>query len=231
MKRLLLSLALLLGLVGIVLAAAPVTWNPADISSGMSLSNGNLTASSVGFVATSVRSTTSYSAGKICFEVAAPTITTGWTVGVANSTFALNNPAGVGVDTNAIGIDPNSPGASQGIFFNNSAASSGATQSVNGEIVTVCVDFTNKLFWATDKVMRAASQPWNNSASASPATGTGGVPFTASTGPWFMIFNEYEAGVGVLNATGPFAVTTPSGFSPWQAASTGSHPTMVIMGE
>lgn len=231
MKRLLLSILLLLGLIGIALAVPPVTWNPSDIATGMALSNGNLTATSVGFVTTSVRSTTSYASGKVCFEAKASTITQDWTLGVANATYALNNAGGVGSDTNAIGIDVNNPGALQGVFFNNGlVAVTGSTASVSGDVITICVDFTNKLFWVTDTVMRAASQPWNNSASANPATGAGGASFSASTGPWFMIFNEYEAGVAMLNATGPFAVTTPSGFTPWQAASAGSHPTAVIMG-
>lgn len=211
-------------------AYAAVTFNPSDNSS-MTLSNGNLTATSPNFVASGVRSTTSYSSGNVCFEAKANTISQDWTLGVADATFNLANPGGVGFDTHAIGIDVNNPGVPQGIFYNNNAISSGSTASVNGEVVTVCANFSTKLLWITDSVMRAASTPWNNSASASPASGTGGASFSAMTCPCFIIFNEAEVGVATLNATGPFAVTTPSGFTAWQPAGTpGNHGVAIIVG-
>jgi hypothetical protein len=215
---------------------APVTFNSAATSTGMTLSNGNLTATASNFITSSTLSTTSYNAtGSVCFEAQANTIGQTWTLGIANASFNLANPGGVGIDNNAIGIDNNSGGSPQGIFLNNLRLSVGVTNSASNEIDTICVNFATKRLWVTNVVMRAASgaTAWNNDvvANQNPATATGGLLFTALTCPCFIIFNEAEVGVATLNAAGPFAVATPSGFSPWQpAAAPTGHPVMVIMG-
>ena len=205
------------------------TWNPNDLT-GVTLSNGNLTATATG-THQGVRTTTSASAGKLCFEAQASTISSDWTLGVANTTFALNAGGGLGADSNGIGFDPNSGGGAQGIFYNNAALSTGSGTSPNGEAETICVDLGAKLLWATNATMRAASHPWNNSGTANPATGTGGLSFSGLTCPCLVTFNTDETpSVAVLNAAGPFAVSTPSGFSAWQAPVTsGNHPIIIII--
>jgi endoglucanase len=70
------------------------TWNPNDLT-GVTLSNGNLTATATG-THQGVRTTTSASAGKLCFEAQASTISSDWTLGLANTTFALNAGGGLG---------------------------------------------------------------------------------------------------------------------------------------
>lgn len=231
MKRIFLALALACW--GFAAAAAPVTFNPAD-QSGMTLSNGNLTATASPFSPTSVRSTTSYTTAKVCFEAVANTIGPFWTLGVADATFNLANPGGVGVDTHAIGTDVNNAGALQGSFYNNTVLGAvGAAASPSGEAVTICVSLSPgaNAYWVSTATMRAASHPWNNSGTANPATNTGGLAFNSISCPCFIIFNEgNEAGVATLNATGPFVTGTPAGFSPWQAAAGGNHAMRVIMG-
>lgn len=210
--------------------AGATSWNPGDLV-GVTLSNGNLTATATG-AHQGVRSTTSQTTGKVCVEATASTISSNWTFGITNSTFPLNIGGGLGVDANGIGFDPNSGGGAQGIFYNNAALSTGSGASPNGEAETICVDLGAKLLWATNATMRAASHPWNNSTTASPATGTGGLSFAGVTCPCFATFNTDETpSVAVLNALGTFAVSTPSGFSAWQLPVTsGNHPIVINLG-
>ena len=227
---------LLLGLIGSCMSAhamaAAATWNPADLNIQISLSNGNLTATSSGTAIGTVRGKSPLSSGKVCYEVKATTISRDWAVGIADGSYVLGNPSGIGSDAHAIAIYPNITPNPQGTFFNNTNLNTGVTQSVNNEVVTMCVDLSAKLFWVTDTVMRAASQVWNNAVigSSNPATGTGGASFAGLTCPCYMVYNNDYAGVAVLNSTGPFAVSLPSGFSAWSPLSTG-HPIAVIMGK
>lgn len=212
----------------------PTVWNPGDVSSGITLSNANQTATQNAASPNSVRSTTSFSSGKVCADFQVPTITNNLDVGISSAVFSLTAGGGLGSDTNGIGIDPNSTGGKQGIFYNNAAQSTGTNPSVNGEIITGCFDLTNKLAWFTDSVMRAASDPWNNSTTASPATSTGGLSFSGMTCPCFLTFNDFDVGgSATLNPTGPFAVSTPAGFSAWQQplVSTTSHPFILVTGQ
>jgi endoglucanase/chitinase len=209
------------------------TWNPADLS-GITLSNTNFTATSPAAGSSSVRSTTSQTTGKFCFDVTATAITSNWSVGLANSAFVLNVGGGLGVDTNGIGIDPNSTGGLQGIFYGNSRLAAGASASPSGEAQTICADLANRLFWASNATQRAAGTPWNNSATANPATGAGGLSFSGISGPYFIIFNEDDpGGVATLNAAGPLTITLPSGFTTWQApvvTTGGGRPFILILG-
>jgi hypothetical protein len=200
--------------------SASTTWNPADKATGITLSNVNQTATSAGSGSgsISVRTTSSKSSSKACVEATASTIGPNWTFGLTNATYSLTIPGGLGTDANGIGFNPNSTGRPQAVFFNNAAVSNGSSNSANGEAMTVCEDFGAKLLWVTSATMRAAGTPWNNSATANPATGTGGISTAALTCPCFATFNEInEVGVAVLNTAGPFAVTTPSGFTSWDS--------------
>lgn len=206
------------------------TWNSGD-NVGTTLSSGNTISTGTG-AHQGVRSTTSQTTGKKCFEETANTITANWTAGIANSTFNLAAGGGLGSDANGIGIDPNSTGGAQGIFYNNAALATGSGASPNGEAQTICVDLDAELWWSTNATQRAASHPWNNSATADPATGTGGISFAGLTGPYLITFWTSETGsISTINAAGPFAVTTPTGFSAWQAPITsGNHPIIINLG-
>ena len=78
--------------------------------------------------------------------------------------------------------------------------------------------------------MRSGGNNWNNSATANPATGTGGFSFSGMLSPVFIVFNEQDpTGVAVLNTTGPFAVTTPAGFSPWDNTTVTGRPSLMLI--
>jgi hypothetical protein len=208
------------------------SWNPNDIS-GLTLSNNNFTAAASAAGPQSVRSTTSQTSGKYCFDIVATAITPNWDAGLASSNFVLNVGGGLGIDTNGIGFDPNSAGGFQGVFYNNALLNSGASSSPSGEAESFCADLGAGLLWVSNATQRAAGNTWNNSPTANPATGVGGISFTGLTGPYFIIFNSGDAGASAtLNAAGPLAVTLPTGFSYWQppVVTTGGRPFVLIMG-
>lgn len=220
--------------------AVATTWNPND-QVNVTVTNNNLTATSsastgTGGVPATIRSTTSYSTGKVCFEVTASTITSDWDVGIVNAAFNLSNGNGVGSDANGIGFDPNfglGSGSALGIFYNNAILSSAtdSTGDANGAPVTVCVDFAAQSLWVTSPRMRALGSTWNNSPSANPATGAVPMSFAGLNCPCFISFNEFQpGGVAALNTTGPFAVATPAGFSAWDTAvaSTTGRPFLIL---
>lgn len=100
-----------------------------------------------------------------------------------------------------------------------------------GAVVTCCVDDDAKLVWFTSPTMRAAygANAWNDSATANPATGTGGIPITVS-GPLSVCFSTGESGgIAVLNAgSGAFSFSgVPSTFPPWH----GATPTVTVPGQ
>lgn len=220
-------------------ATAPVvpaqtTWNGLDKSSGITLSNNNLTATTTAATRQSVRATTSKATGKACFGVTASTITTNWAVGLSNSAYNLTLTAGLGSDTTGIAFTPNNASGLQGVFFGNVKLSSGTPTSANGETAMLCADFDNARFWATDSAMRSTlgSSVWNNTVGCDPTNTGCAVSFSGLTGQLFPTFNDLQSGgVAVLNtttATMPF--TLPVGFNPWDLPLTGGKPLILIFG-
>jgi hypothetical protein len=207
------------------------TWNPADKNANITLSNGNLTATSSGASTTAVRSTSSFSSGKVYFEITLSTVQTNIAVGFANSTESLTPSSGIGADNNALGFYAVSP--AQAVYLNASNLSNGTVASSNGDIVYFAIDFTAQKVWVSSAVMRGASTPWNNAAigSQNPSSSTGGLSFaTMAAGPYFIIFNDSTGGaVSVLN-TGATAFngTLPTGYSAWDATSSGGSPMLII---
>lgn len=213
------------------------TWNPSDLSSGVTLSNNNLTATTNTSGSQNVRSTTSKSSGKYCSAITTSTISNDLDVGFSNSTYSLTTPGGLGTDANGVGFDPNSSGSNQATFFNNVILNGMAsTPSANGEVIMICADFDAQLFWATDSAMQTASGAgsWNNSNTCNPTVAGCGSSFSGMNGPYFITFNDInQAGVAVLG-TLPSAMpySLPTGFSSWDAAVTAGHgsPMIIIQG-
>lgn len=84
-----------------------------------------------------------------------------------------------------------------------------------GPTVGVAVDIGNKLIWFRN----GFSTLWNNSSAANPATGTGGISFTPSSGIFPMASLDVAAS-GDITVAGAFAAASmqfaiPSGFSAW----------------
>lgn len=178
-----------------------VTWNPADKHSGITLSNGNLTATNSGGAWRSVRATLSRSSGKYYFN---------------NIVQAGNSLSGVLIGSYSItGFDiyvGKSPqgwaywGANGNKMNNNSWSAYGATAS-NGDIITTAVDFdAGKIWWAVNGSWQGSGNPETG---ANPA-------YTGLSGALFPAVSEFDGGHACTGIFGAHAYG-PAGFSHWES--------------
>ena len=215
-------------------------WNPSD-QAGMTLSVNNTVATSAITGGEGVRSSASRATGaNVCWaEQASGTITTDWAAGLANSSANLSTSGGLGGDTTAIVIDPNSLGGNQSIYFNNVASNvAGATASANGDTIMMCANLTTDLFYATDAAMVAhfGAGSWNSSASCNPTVAACGVSFSGMTGPFFILYNNDQSGSAstILTTSAQMPYAIPSGYVAWDTAAvagSGRPMGVVIMGD
>lgn len=143
-KKRFLLLGLLLGLIvfafGVASASAEVTWNPDHKSNGMTLSNGNLTNSSTGYVEWTV-ATESKSTGKYYFELTLSD--TMGSIGISNT----NDLSAIGHGCLGMaGIADSSIGyyISDGSLGKGGIYVGGSHKSFSGDIVGVAIDADNK---------------------------------------------------------------------------------------
>jgi endoglucanase len=177
---------------------------------------------------TGVRTTTGRSTGKFCIAVTETTVTSNISVAVSSlSTSLTARPGGAGVSS--VGFFGNSSG--QQIFVNGAAVASNPSLAAltNGEIVKVVIDATNALVWFSTPEMVAAGTAWNHSASANPTNGTGGIPISSISPPYFLEASAQEGGsVSTLNAT---PSGCPAGVSTWDTVVANiGRPITVILG-
>lgn len=187
------------------------TWNSGDKSANITLSGGSLIATATSSTIGAVRATTSASSGKVYYE-AIMLVAAGsdYGLGWANSTAALS--AFIGADKNGVACFPAFTG---GAFFFNGANLAGGTGFITGslQLLTLCVafDIGGLLIWA-----RTGGSYWNNSATADPGTGTGGIGVsTINAGPYFPVFGSNSSGASVVVNFGAtdFGYPVPSGFA------------------
>lgn len=183
-----------------------VTWNASDKSSNITLTNGNLTATTTSATQGAVRCNTSASSGKYYWEASLEVLAgSAFAVGWSNSSSALGTAMG-GTDKNSVVVDS----VAGTILFNNTSQGS---LGAGIALFTVCIayDITNKLIW-----FRNDAGLWNGSATASPGSGTGGVSLSAiNAGPYFPVFAANSSGAQVIANFGAtdFNYPIPSGFS------------------
>jgi hypothetical protein len=188
---------------------ALTTWNPSDKSAGITLSNGNLTATDNLNDSTlhDVRAVASHSAGLYYAEFHVDTSPNSMHLGIANSTEALNANIG-NTDNNAIAIDDG------GTVWLNGGSVGTASAFVLNDIVCMAVDMGHTNIW-----FRTNGGIWNNNAANNPATNVGGFSFASmAAGPWFPMVavrnnNGFTANFGAP-AT-PYAQSVPAGFGNW----------------
>lgn len=185
---------------------AGTTWNPADLSAGISLSNGNLTATGPGSDS-GVRSTTSRTSGLLYCELTASSPFTGGDTGagIASAGASLTGIGGAGVG----GIVAFNSGST---YYN------GSFQFTVGAMAakTLCMSINLTAMRAWLRLNGTGN--YNNNGTADPATNTGGLDISAVFGSnaAFLLFCCNGNGSNVtINATGPFTYTVPSGFSAW----------------
>ena len=183
-------------------AAISVAWNPSDVTN-VTLSNGNLTATSSSNGGT--RTTKSYSSGKYYWEATVSSWQNANTgVGIATSTAVLSS----------VGATPTQAAVvfkSGNIWVNNVATGTSLGARANGNTIGIALDVGSKLIW----FRVAPSGNWNNSGTADPATGTGGISISALTTALFALFCTGPViDVATINVGGSaFSGSVPSGFT------------------
>lgn len=205
------------------------TWDPAYKAPQIILSNGNLTATSVTTAGQLARSTTTKSSGLIYLEFTLNAVTTDIAVGICNKTESENPQGGNGIGGDAWSAGFYAVSPAQATYTAGNFLNGGTIPSVNGEIVSVAINFntTPPTMYTTSAAMRAQGATWNNSATANPATGVGGQPLTGiAVGPYYACFNDDDGGaVCTVNfGATAFSRPIPVGYSAWDvmAGSSGS---------
>lgn len=187
----------------IVSPFTPTTWNSSDKSANASLSADKLTLTAIGSSG-SARSIFSASSGKYYWEMTLNT----WSNGV-------DNVAGMALATAAFtgGAGTIVLRESGGIFLNNTVVITPWSGLVNGQVADVAADITNRRIWFR---VRAKATTWNGNASYDPATGVGGVDFSALAGPMFAwCFGQANTASFTANfGASAFGGAVPSGYTP-----------------
>jgi hypothetical protein len=180
----------------------PTTWNPSDKTTTATLSNGDLTVAFSGTGAGGVRSVYAASSGKWYWEVKFVSGTTPG-IGIANATATLSTvwttPTNAAVAYNASIYINN---VSQGIAFS----------LVAGTTVCIALDVGAKLIWFRS----GAAGNWNNSGTANPGTGTGGLNITVLGSSLYALGATGSTGTARFDAdfgATAFLGTPPSGFT------------------
>ena len=185
------------------------TWNPGAASINFTLTNGNLTATvSNGGVWSSVLSTSPVSAGKYYSEQTIVAIsgsgTANWAIGIGDASASLASYAGS--DSNSLGYFPNNGE----VFFNGGNPSGTPIElGVQGQIVRMAVDVTGENIW-----FAINGGNWNNSGTANPATGAGGISFAGiANGTISAMFSGGTPGSVTSNfGASAFVYAPPTGY-------------------
>lgn len=185
------------------------SFNPANTSSGITLSNGNLTAtvnSTDPGTHVNAFSLDGESTGKFYWEIVCGIASGAGRLGIATTGASLST--GFGADTQSYGWD-----SSGQVFFN--GASVATIQGFgNGNTVATAVDIGNLLIW-----FQTAGGNWNNSGTANPATGIGGISIGSIASLPLLIPVELAGPQSgdffTLQSAPPFTFSPPSGFIQW----------------
>jgi hypothetical protein len=190
--------------------AATTTWNPSTKSTQITLSGGNLVATSSAGTGACAFSVASQSTGKYYMEWTLTTKTGGAGtagVGLANSSFPVDSGLFLGQNSDGIGC------FDDGTIYLNGVSSGGVGATfTSGDVVCMAIDATGDLGW-----WRKNGGNWNNNGAANPATGANGINIAAITGALFVA-TELESNLSVCTANfgaTAYAQTPPSGFGNW----------------
>jgi hypothetical protein len=177
----------------------------------VTMSNGNLTATHNNTTNDSGAMSANYIAsGKCYFE-----ITVTQRTGSASNNIGIILSGGTFINASS-GFNTVSIFNSGGVYNHNSNVFNFPTILATGDVVGFAIDLNARLAW-----IRVNGGNWNNSGSADPATGTGGMTFIAGSFAPFVRFATVlnDAYTGNFGQSA-FAFTKPVGFaSGWQASS------------
>jgi hypothetical protein len=198
----------------VLVAAGPSsgigTFDPSATGSGVTLSNGNLTAELTGAVTNNTTKTTTFqSTGKYYYEFTINNALDSSVVGIANTATPL---------TEYIGQDAtHSLGIFNSLWFGATSGTTAAPPFVTGHVYGVAIDRSNALAWGRDLT---AGTNWNITVGADPATGTSGAGFGTIAGSICPAVSLLDANDKVTINFGATAYTgtPPSGFGSWVSA-------------
>jgi hypothetical protein len=196
------------------------TWNPADKNAGITLTNGNLTATGsagAGTTNQAVRGTAAVSASvKQYFEVKATQAARYWFAGVMSSSASVTNGDNVG-QTNGICFGNLNAGSAV-VYRNGVALPTTYTTVATGDVIRVAVDrVANKIWFAINNTAwvgvgtrRLTPTPTIED----PATGTGGADISVVTGTIYPAWSSaYTGDAATINGgAAAFAFAVPAGF-------------------
>jgi hypothetical protein len=199
------------------LVVKSTTFNPADKSATMALSNGNLTGTSSGANG-QVRSIAPRSNGKVHVEFTIVKHTTATAENLALGIASLAEHVftqGVGANLKSVAVWPR--GATTNIYLNNAGTNLGTMSGATGKVWAVEVDLDNLKFWAKN-VTDATG--WNNGAIGvqNPATNLGGVSLATLSGAPYCICVEADVNTDAITVNTDaktFVEPMSAGFGPW----------------
>jgi hypothetical protein len=174
------------------------TWNPADKSANIVLSNGNLTATWGTSGSQSVRSITAHSTGKYHIEFTVSFTTANLLLGLMPAAQALSTYCG-GAAT-SVGINVN-----QNYYFNAGASVlTGSAAVSTGHVIALEFDLDGMNFYYKNFTLSEARLG----------------PFSIAgltTGPWFLACSIFDTGGAFTLNTGAtaYSVTPTSGYGNW----------------
>jgi hypothetical protein len=176
------------------------TWNSADKTATLVLSNADKTATGSGAAREGVRATNGYTgaSGKYAFGITVNASYSGGRVGMIGSTFSLGAVWTINAD--AVVYAPTS-----GVVSNASTVGTANTAGV-GDVVTMAIDFDNKMVW-----VKVNSGNWNNSGTANPATNTGG--FSIASHAITTAKVAVQSASGDLSSFTSTSISAPTGFT------------------
>ena len=188
---------------------ANTTWNSGDKTANCTLTGGNLIATSAAAGGNSVRAVDKQVTGKFYWECTCNTIT-GTSTGVAlywgaYSLAAVNYAAAGSIGTcglNRLGT----------LYVDGTSTVTGFGTIANGTVVCVAFDADTRLIW----FRLGAAGNWNNTASANPATGTGGAVTSLGQGiPAYptAVFSALNDQITANFGDTAFTGAVPSGFT------------------
>lgn len=131
----------------------------------------------------------------------------GLAIGVANSTSMSGAPYNyLGALTGQVGYYTKSGQ----VYTNNAAAATIMTNAVANDVICMAVDVGNKKVW-----WRINNGNWNNNGANDPATNTGGLAPTTTTGSWYVAVDCNTSAVVTLRTSSQWTLSPPSGFGAW----------------
>ena len=187
-------------------AVPAVAWSAVDKAAGITLSNGNLTATATsGATIQGVRSSTSVASGKFYFEITNNATSGPWGTGISNSRWSVTTNLGSDLNSFSIGQDSSA-------YINGVQIKAGGGPYIDpGHTVGVAIDFGVKQFW-----FRIDNGAW---VTADPAVGAGLSFASLAAGPYFVSWaDNVPGGVTVNLGASAFVGTAPTGFLAWNGS-------------